>query len=61
MKNIIYIFLLFVFGTTFAQDYLEEEQSGYKGGFIPELKVLDKSLNFIVMGDFGRNGQYFQK
>ncbi len=60
MKNIIYI-LLFVFGNTFAQDYLSEEKSGYRGGFIPELKVLDKSLNFIVMGDFGRNGQYFQK
>lgn len=60
MKNIIYI-LLFVFGNTFAQDYLSEEKSGYKGGFIPELKVLDESLNFIVMGDFGRNGQYFQK
>lgn len=60
MKNIIYI-LLFVFGNTFAQDYLSEEKSGYKGGFIPELKVLDESLNFVVMGDFGRNGQYFQK
>lgn len=60
MKNIIYI-LLFVFGNTFAQDYLSEEKSGYKGGFIPELKILDESLNFIVMGDFGRNGQYFQK
>jgi len=61
MKHIIYILLLFVFGNTFAQDYLEEQQSGYKGGFIPELKVLNESLNFIVMGDFGRNGQYFQK
>ena len=60
MKNIIYI-LLFVFGNTFAQDYLSEEKSGYRGGFIPELKVLDESLNFVVMGDFGRNGQYFQK
>jgi len=60
MKNIIYI-LLFVFGNTFAQDYLSEEKSGYRGGFIPDLKVLDESLNFVVMGDFGRNGQYFQK
>ena len=60
MKNIIYI-LLFVFGNTFAQDYLSEEKSGYRGGFIPELKVLDESLNFVVMGDFGRNGHYFQK
>jgi len=60
MKNIIYI-LLFVFGNSFAQDYLSEEKSGYKGGFIPELKVVEESLNFIVMADFGRNGQYFQK
>lgn len=45
----------------FAQDYLSEQKSGYTGGFIPALEIVDESLNFIVMGDFGRNGQYFQK
>ncbi|MES2485786.1 MAG: acid phosphatase, partial [Bacteroidota bacterium] len=44
-----------------SQAYLEEEKSGYTEGFIPELKLLDKSLNFIVLGDFGRFGQYYQK
>lgn len=61
MKNTFYILILFIFGNATAQDYLSQEKSGYKGGFIPELQLLDDSLNFIVMGDFGRNGQYFQK
>jgi predicted MPP superfamily phosphohydrolase len=47
--------------TVFAQEYLKEAKSGYKGGFIPELKLVDNSLNFLVLGDWGRNGEYFQK
>ncbi len=62
MKNRLSIVLLFLLlQTAFAQEYLKEEKSGYKGGFIPELKVVDKSLNFLVLGDWGRNGEYFQK
>lgn len=44
-----------------SQDFLKEKNSGYKGEFIPELKILDESLNFLVLGDFGRNGEYYQK
>jgi len=55
------VFFLLVLQAAVSQDYLKEEKSGYKGGFIPELKVVDQSLNFLVMGDFGRNGEYHQK
>lgn len=62
MKKIIITALLFVtsYGA-FSQKYLEEEKSGYREGFIPELQLLDNSLNFVALGDFGRFGQYFQK
>lgn len=46
--------------TAFAQDYLDEKQSGYSGGFIPALQHPAKSLSFLVMGDWGRNGDYHQ-
>jgi len=61
MKKI-YIILL-TLGTLqgFAQDYLEEELSGYREGFIPELKQVEDGFSFLVMGDFGRYGQYHQK
>lgn len=62
MKKIFLLLTLSLAGTTlWAQSYLEEEKSGYRGGFIPELKQLDKSLNFVVLGDFGRFGQYYQQ
>lgn len=34
---------------------------GYRGGSIPKLKKLDKALHFIAMGDWGRNGENYQK
>ena len=55
------LLLIIMMQTVFAQEYLKEAKSGYKGGFIPELKLVDKSLNFLVLGDWGRNGEYFQK
>jgi len=62
MKQILTLILVVLFGgPLLAQEYISEEKSGYKGGFIPALETLDESLNFLVMGDFGRNGQYFQK
>ena len=39
----------------------EEKASGYQGGFIEQLQVQEKALNFLVVGDWGRNGQYHQK
>lgn len=55
------VFFLLVIQSAISQEYLKAEKSGYKGGFIPELKLVDESLNFLVMGDFGRNGEYYQK
>ena len=37
------------------------EDLGYKGGSIPGIKQTDKGLNFILMGDWGRNGENYQK
>jgi tartrate-resistant acid phosphatase type 5 len=34
---------------------------GYKGGSIAGLKKLEKALHFIAMGDWGRNGENYQK
>ena len=60
MKNKIYSLLfLLVFQISTAQQ--KKELSGYQGGYIPELQTLNKSLNFLLMGDFGRYGQFFQK
>ena len=56
-----FLLLIIMMQTVFAQEYLKEAKSGYKGGFIPELKLVDNSLNFLVLGDWGRNGEYFQK
>lgn len=61
-KTLFFFFALLVCNSILAQSHLEEEEkSGYRGGFIPELKTLEESVSFLVMGDFGRNGQYFQK
>lgn len=61
MKKIFILLLAFVNFSAFSQSYLEEQKSGYREGFIPDLKTQDKSLNFLVLGDFGRFGQYYQK
>ena len=45
-KNHLVLVLLVCFQFTQAQKYLEEEKSGYKGGFIPELKILEDSEIF---------------
>lgn len=55
------LLLVLVGQLAWTQEYLKEEKSGYKGGFIPELKLVEESLNFLVLGDFGRNGDYHQK
>ncbi len=37
------------------------EDLGYKGGSIPGIKKLPNALNFLVIGDWGRNGENYQK
>ncbi|MES2777084.1 MAG: tartrate-resistant acid phosphatase type 5 family protein [Bacteroidota bacterium] len=34
---------------------------GYRGGSIKGIKKLDRALNFVVIGDWGRNGENYQK
>ncbi|PRD46720.1 metallophosphoesterase [Sphingobacterium haloxyli] len=38
-----------------------EKQTGYKGNNIPDLTYLEDSYSFLVLGDFGRVGDYFQQ
>lgn len=42
------------------RNHQEEVAHGYRGGFIKNLEVPDKALNFMVIGDWGRCGEYFQ-
>lgn len=44
-----------------TKDYQAEYAKGYRGGFIPKQEALDGALEFAVIGDFGRGGEYFQK
>ncbi|CDS92021.1 metallophosphoesterase [Sphingobacterium faecium] len=57
------IFTVLVLQKIFAQTVLqqEERQSGYKGGFTPELTWLKDGFTFLALGDFGRVGEYYQK
>ncbi|WP_121966220.1 metallophosphoesterase [Myroides sp. N17-2] len=39
----------------------KEKSTGYSGSDIPSLVYKDNSFNFLVLGDFGRVGDYYQK
>jgi len=43
------------------ENYKAEIAAGYKGSVINDLKTLDKSLGFCVIGDWGRYGSVHQK
>ena len=63
-RSAFYIFLVLVCVSAIAQhptDYSQQRASGYSLGIIPGLQVLDNSLNFVVVGDWGRQGEYHQK
>jgi tartrate-resistant acid phosphatase type 5 len=61
MKKIIAsLFLVLFVQYAFAQEYLSEAKSGYTGGFNENVKELPLSVNFLFLGDWGRNGQYYQ-
>ncbi|WP_129718059.1 metallophosphoesterase [Pedobacter sp. SYP-B3415] len=44
-----------------TKDYHAEYAKGYRGGYIRQLESIDGALEFAVLGDFGRGGEYFQK
>jgi len=43
------------------KNYEDEYRGGYRGGFIKDLQAQDSAVNFLVIGDWGRCGEYFQK
>jgi len=43
------------------EKYKEEIASGYTDSIIKNLNYLKKGLNFCVLGDWGRHGQFYQK
>src|SRR5215471_1521888 len=43
------------------KNYDKEIASGYRGGVIKDIQTLDRALNFVVIGDWGRHGEYYQK
>jgi tartrate-resistant acid phosphatase type 5 len=62
MKKIICSTFLVILGQCLlAQKTESRELSGYQNGYIRGLQKEDKSLNFLLMGDFGRYGQFYQK
>jgi tartrate-resistant acid phosphatase type 5 len=67
MKTSYYRTLLFAFLVSSLlkvpaqnKQYNDEFDSGYKGSYIPGLTVPDTALNFLVIGDWGRCGEYYQ-
>lgn len=66
LKNTyIFLFLSLTIGIVNGQHkptpFEYEKQTGYQGKEIPGLTYWEDSFNFIVLGDFGRVGDYYQK
>ncbi|MFN6373727.1 MAG: metallophosphoesterase [Chitinophagia bacterium] len=47
--------------TASIQIQAQEFDGGYRGQHIIKLKTPRKAINFLVVGDWGRSGEYFQK
>ena len=60
---IVAYFILIMLQQTIAQtkDYEAEYAKGYRGGFIKGQQSVDGALEFAVIGDWGRAGEYYQK
>jgi tartrate-resistant acid phosphatase type 5 len=55
------VFLLLSIYVGSAQQSPRNFEEGYRGKIIPGLKPLKDALNFLVIGDWGRNSEYKQK
>lgn len=53
--------ILLLSNSGFGQVQKEEIDSGYTGGFNRNLQTTENAVNFLVIGDWGRNGAYFQQ
>lgn len=60
MRLLLIFFCLVRFMTVFSQAPLVEDL-GYRGGSIPGLKKPAGALHFLAMGDWGRNGENYQR
>ena len=63
MKQLLFVFAILTgFESCLAQNenYQKERATGYRGLIIKNLKAV-KGLNFCVIGDWGRYGDYYQK
>lgn len=60
MRVLFLFFFLIVIKYTAAQTPLVENL-GYKGGSIKGIKKINNAIHFIAMGDWGRNGENYQK
>lgn len=60
MKQFIFVVCLILSLPGFPQAPLVDDL-GYNGGSIPDLKKMDSALHFLVIGDWGRNGENYQK
>ena len=67
MKKIFLSLLCVLSSGIFAQKeakptpFQYEKSTGYKGSNIPTMTYWEDSFNFLVLGDFGRVGDYYQK
>ncbi|TYR35557.1 acid phosphatase [Sphingobacterium phlebotomi] len=59
LATIICFNLTLAFGQVTPFEY--EKQTGYKGKNIPDLTYIEDSYSFLVLGDFGRVGDYYQQ
>ncbi len=60
MKSKIVVGILFlILSSSFG--YTQKFDGGYRGSTISGLKVPKNALSFLVIGDWGRSGEYFQK
>jgi len=60
-KSILLLSLFFLFLTGLYAQAPVVDDGSYRGGSIKGIKTLDGSLNFLVIGDWGRNGENYQK
>src|SRR4051794_17775157 len=60
MLPVTFAIILFSFQAIGQNNYQKEIAAGYKGDSISNIKKLDSSLNFCVIGDWGRHGQATQ-
>jgi tartrate-resistant acid phosphatase type 5 len=61
MHKWFFIFTLILFSQNISAQAPLVENLGYKGGSINGIKKINNATHFIAMGDWGRNGENYQK